>query len=263
MNYFKKSSQEVNVVYQTNDLEMFNAIKGNRPPNPQHIRRLCDSIRVHGILQNPIIVNEKMDIIDGHHRLMAAKAAKSSIYFIIVRGYELKEVHVLNLNQKNWTTRDFMEGYADMGIESYIKLRNFTRRNKEFTISDAVALCGNILSSGSSFIHNKYRHKDGNIIQQKEVFEEGTWKGKDFDLAQSYADKIKMIKPYYKGYARSSFVVTMLGLFRNPRFDFIDFVNKLKLQQQKMIDCATVAQYKTLIEEIYNYRRREKVNLRF
>ena len=57
MNYFKKSSQEVNKVYMTNDLSIFNQIKGNRPPNPQHIRRLCDSIKKHGVLQNQIIVN--------------------------------------------------------------------------------------------------------------------------------------------------------------------------------------------------------------
>ena len=97
----------------------------------------------------------------------------------------------------------------------------------------------------------------------KEVFEEGTWKGKDFNLAQENADKLKMLKPYYDGYKRSTFISTMLGLFKNEKFDFFEFLNKLKLQTQKMEDCTSVSQYKLLIEDIYNYRRREKVNLRF
>jgi len=94
MSYFKKSSQEVNKVYKTNDLSIFNQIKGNRPPNPQHVRRLCDSIKTHGILQNPIIVNENMDIIDGQHRLLAAKESESSVYYIVVDGYSLEEVQI-------------------------------------------------------------------------------------------------------------------------------------------------------------------------
>jgi hypothetical protein len=30
-----------------------------------------------------------------------------------------------------------------------------------------------------------------------------------------------------------------------------------------LVDCANTSQYVSLIEEIYNYRRREKVNLRY
>jgi len=61
----------------------------------------------------------------------------------------------------------------------------------------------------------------------------------------------------------SIFVSTMLSLFNNENFDFFEFANKLTYQTQKLEDCASVAQYKVLIEKIYNHRRRNKVNLRF
>jgi len=261
MNYSIESNQEVNKVYKTNDLSIFNRIKGNRPANPQHVKRLCDSIKTHGILQTPIIVNEKMYVIDGQHRLLAAKEVGSGIFFIIVKEYNLDEVRILNLNQKNWTKKDFMEGYANMGIEPYLKLRNFVRRNYHFNISDCIALCQNSSASGNSTIAQKYRK--GSIYNKKEVFEEGTWLGKDFDLAQEWADKLTMIKPYYDGYKRSIFISTMIGLFKNDNFDFFDFLNKLKTQPRKLEDCSNVSQYKLLIEEIYNYRRRDKVSLRY
>src|SRR6056297_1959576 len=184
MSYIKtKSSREVNKVYETNDLSVFNQIKGNRPPNPQHIRRLCDSIKRNGILQNPIIVNEKMDVIDGQHRLLAAKEANSKVYYIVVEGYKLSEVQILNLNQKNWTKKDFLEGYADMGIEPYVKLRNFSRRNNDFNITDCIAMCQNSTNGSNNGLSRKYR-ANGNVYNQKEVFEEGTWIGKDFEVAQ-------------------------------------------------------------------------------
>ena len=57
MNYIKKENIEVNKVYKTDDLSIFTQIKGNRPPNPQHIRRLADSIKINGVLQMSFWVN--------------------------------------------------------------------------------------------------------------------------------------------------------------------------------------------------------------
>jgi hypothetical protein len=250
---------EVNKVYKTNDLSMFKSIDGNRVPNLQHIKRLADSIRVYGMKCNPILVNEKMEVIDGQHRLMAAKEAKSFIYYIVVNGYDLHEVHTLNLNQKNWTKKDFMEGYANMGIESYIKLRDFSIKNSDYVFSDCIALVQNNTSWGSKTLTQKI-HKNNNVT---EIFEEGTWKHNDINLAQEYANKIRMIKPYYLGYNRTGFVTTMIGLLQKEIFDFNEFMHKLRLQPTAMVDCANRDQYRTLIEDIYNYKSRNKVNLRY
>lgn len=255
-------SQEVNKVYKTNDLSIFKTIEGNRPPNLQHVRRLTSSIEENGVLCNPILVNEKFQVIDGQHRLLAAKNVKSEIYYIILNGYDLEEVHTLNLNQKNWTKKDFMNGYADMGIESYVKLRTFYKQNNDFTLNTCIALCSNT-SSASNIKAHAYR-ANGKIVKQKEIFEDGTWKGKDFKLAQRVADKIRLVKPYYQNYTRTSFVGTMTGLIlNNKEFDMSEFMHKLRLQPTALLDCANRAQYKSLIEDIYNYRRRDKVNLRF
>jgi hypothetical protein len=253
---------EVNKVYKTNDLSMFKSIDGNRVPNLQHIKRLADSIRVYGMKCNPILVNEKMEVIDGQHRLMAAKETKSFIYYIAITGYSLDEVHTLNLNQKNWTKRDFMEGYANMGIESYIKLRNFANKNDDYNFSDCIALCSNMLS-GRSTNSSAEKFKPQRKSPLLQVFEEGTWIGKDFDLAQDWANKIRMIKPYYLGYNKTYFLTTMIGLLQKETFDFNDFMHKIRIQPTAMVDCVNRDQYRTLIEDIYNYKSRNKVNLRY
>ena len=72
-----------------------------------------------------------------------------------------------------------------------------------------------------------------------------------------------MIEPYYAGVRRRSFIYAMMSLFKNPNFEYTEFIQKLKLQPTALQDCTNINNYKTLIEEIYNYRRREKVNLRF
>jgi hypothetical protein len=51
------------------------------------------------------------------------------------------------------------------------------------------------------------------------------------------------------------------------RLGYIDYITelmiKLKSQPTALQDCNDVSSYIALIEEIYNYRRREKVNLRY
>jgi|LakMenEpi03Aug12_release.lakeMendotaPanAssembly.Ray.scaffolds.fasta_scaffold738256_1 hypothetical protein len=253
------SAIEVNKVYKTNDLLIFKPIDGNRVPNLQHIKRLSDSIRIYGMKCNPILVNEKMEVIDGQHRLMAAKESKSFVYYIIVDGYSLNEVHTLNLNQKNWAKKDFMEGYANMGIESYIKLSKFIEKNDDFGFSDCVSMCSN--RSGGQTKDKSYIIKPE--LSKQELFEDGTWRGKDFELAQDWANKIRMVQTYYSGYNRSTFVGTMIGLLQNINFDFNEFMHKLRLQPTALVDCANREQYRTLIEDIYNWRSRQKINLRY
>lgn len=254
-----QKGQEVNKVYRTSDLTIFKKIDGNRVPNIQHIKRLADSIRVYGMKCNPILVNERMEVIDGQHRLMAAKEASSFVYYIIVDGYSLDEVHTLNLNQKNWTKKDFMDGYANMGIESYIKLRDFVNKNDDFTFTDCIALCQNTSSSSTKML----AHKMNRTINQVEVFEEGTWLCGDINIAEEWANKIRMIKFYYAGYNRSTFVTTMITLLMKDIFDFNEFMHKLRLQPTALVDCANRDQYRTLIEDIYNYKSRNKINLRY
>jgi len=259
-NVAERSSQGVNVVYKTNDLSIFKVMKGNRTPNPQHIRRLASSMKQNGILQNPIIVNEKMQVIDGGHRVISARELGESIYYIVVKGYNLSEMQILNLNQKNWNKKDFMNGYADMGIESYKKLRDFSIKNKDFSLSNCISLCSNRDSSVFG-VSNKFRSGREGVVNIKEVFNEGTWKGDNFQLGQDYADRLKRIEPFYDGYNRMSFVRALMVIFKNKEFNFETFLRKLRIK--KLDHCVSTTEYKSLIEEIYNYKSRNKLNLRY
>jgi hypothetical protein len=164
-------------VLKTKDLSIFKTISGNRPVNLQHVRRLAYSMKENGVLVNPIIVNEYGYVVDGQHRLEAAREVKGSIYYIIVNGYNLHEVHTLNLNQKNWAKKDYMLGYAEMGVESYIKLKEFHEANSDLILSSCISLCSN--SSGStSGLSDKFGKRASKLKKGyknlAEVFEEGT-----------------------------------------------------------------------------------------
>jgi hypothetical protein len=235
---------EVNKVYRTSDLTIFKTLDGNRDVIQSHLKRLSKSMKDRKLF-SPIIVNEKMEVIDGQHRLMASKNNNVAIEYIIVNGYGLKEVQILNANSKNWNSDDYMNGYCDLKNQEYIKYKDF-KDTYGFGHSECQALLSNQISSNL-----------------QPVFNSGQFKIKDYKKAVDMAERITMISEFYNGYKRRSFVFALMALFNNDVFEFTQFIQKLKIQPTALVDCTTASAYLLLIEDIYNYKSRNKVSLRY
>jgi hypothetical protein len=236
-------------VHTTTEYSLFKILNGNRDVNELHLRRLKESIKKNH-LTTIIMVNEKFEIIDGQHRFLVCQELKLPINYIVSKNYGLNEVQILNANMKNWSTNDYVNGYCDLGYKDYEIYRDFVA-DYGFQSQTAILLLSGAQGGGQ---------EDYSIGAK---FKGGLFKVKDLDGARVMADKLKMIEPYYKGYKRRCFAMAMYQMFKNNSFEFTEFLAKLKQQPTTLQDCTSTTQYKALIEEIYNYRRREKVNLRF
>lgn len=109
-------------IYVTYDYSKFKRLKGNR--DVDHERAIYDSIKKVGYVRDPILVNEKFEVIDGQNRLMALEKAGLPVEYTVQEGIGLKECQSLNIGQKNWTTNQWIASYAEQGIEPYIALNN-------------------------------------------------------------------------------------------------------------------------------------------
>ncbi len=235
-----------NQVHTTTDYFLFKPIDGNRNKNLLHINRLKKSMS-QNYLFTVIIVNENYEIIDGQHRFDVIQDLKLPLNYVVCKGYGLKEVHVLNQISKTWNADDYLQGYVNLGYEDYIKYAEFKDKYKLNHWETLCLLTGSFASGGALV----------------DVFYQGNFKIKSLKEAEKIIEKIIMIEPYYAGYKRRSFIFAMISLLKNPNFEFTEFLQKLKIQPTALQDCTTTNNYKVLIEEIYNYRRRDKVNLRF
>jgi hypothetical protein len=258
--------EQVNQVFKTNDYSKFKTMQGNRNVNLVHVRRLKESFEKSYLL-TPIIVNKDFEIIDGQHRFQAAKEMGLPVNFFICENYALKEVQVLNSNASNWKKIDYLNAYCDSGNPHYLKLREFMKKFPEFTLMDSIAMLSNLTRSDAGTKGKSDKrfisptNKAGSFHQN--IFTEGAFEVYDFDLACDNAKKILMAKPYYEGFARRIFVLTLLGLFKNPNYSHAKFIQKISSNPLQIRDCATVTECKVMIEDIYNYKSREKVSLRF
>jgi hypothetical protein len=231
-------------VHTTSDYFLFKSIDGNRNLNLLHLNRLKQSMS-DNYLFTIMIVNENNEIIDGQHRFECCKDLNLPINYIKIPGYGLNEVHILNQNSKTWNCNDYCEGYINLGYKDYAVFKEFIDKYK---IGHFEAMS---LLSGS------------HIKTTAEFFNSGNFKVKSLKHAEDTMEKILMIEPYYVGIRRRSFLWAMMGLLKNENFYFTEFLQKLKIQPTALQDCNNITNYKILIEEIYNYRRKEKVNLRF
>lgn len=114
-------------VYMTTDYKKFKRLLGNRDVSEQRIKRIIESIQQIGFLNSAIIVNERMEVIDGQARLEALKRLKLPVYYCSHNGAGINECLLLNQKQKNWSCDDYCKSYMEQGNENYHKLMAFNK----------------------------------------------------------------------------------------------------------------------------------------
>jgi hypothetical protein len=233
-----------NQIYTTTDYSLFKTLSGNRKLNKKHLIRLKKAISKK-YLFTIIIVNEKYEIIDGQHRFFILKELGLPIYYKVCRGYGIEEVHIYNSLSRDWKTDDYLSSHIKTKKNNYILYKGFIDKYN-IKHHEAFVLLGN-----------------GYGLDARRRFERGELRIKDFQLAEYNISRILSLEPFYKGVRRRNFILVMLLLFKNNNFIFDEFVKKLKIQPTSLKDCPTKKTYISLIESIYNYKRKDKINLRY
>ena len=236
----------VNQVLQTNVHSIFKRQKGNRPINKNHLDRLILSMKKKYLI-SPILVNEKMEVIDGQHRLQAQKELNLPTYYIKNKGYGIEETRIFNQNSNNWTANNFMEAFCDLGMPEYIKYKKFQKKYK-FNLQCTMNL---LMGNNSS--------QNGNVY---EIFKAGLFKVTSLKQATKIAESVLEIGEYYLGYKRRSFITAIQKSMSLKEYNHKYFLKKLKSQRTRMVDCTSWKQYLTLMEDIYNYRTMKEKRIR-
>lgn len=132
---FGSDVEVTNVVCQTMNLDMFEKINGNRDVVTEGVTRLTDSMGKFGQII-PIMVNEKMEVIDGQHRLQTRrlmnsdpKYKKEPIRFIVKEGLTLNHVVGVNTVVRRWNLVDFIASHAQTN-KACAELKKIIDENK-------------------------------------------------------------------------------------------------------------------------------------
>lgn len=241
-------------IQSTQNYDIFKRHENNREIDSGNLRRIMASIQSQNMLEfRPILVDSGMRVIDGQHRLEAAKKLGVEVYYQINEESTHQDIALLNAAQKRWTTNDYMNYYSSLGKTAYKKLLEYT---KEKNVS-------------VSFLTKLLRGDQDGALRKLKA---GTLTMEDISMEEVEVqitlvnNAITLIKRYVlkTGYWMDShkFKTALLTFFKNPEVEFQVFERKVTLKADSIHPCADVYGYYTMIRDIYNWKNANPIGSR-
>lgn len=236
------------IIETTGNHAMFKVLDGNRDVLQPRVNKIKESILKVGYVTSPIIVNEKMEVIDGQGRLEALRQLGKPVDYIVVPGATIKECISLNLHNTSWGLNDFIKSYATKGNENYIKLNNLLDTYSNLSLEVIGYVLYGMRVAGKVY-------KSGNVIISDDKYES----------AKKVLDYFNKFYPYLskrKSFRKNFFYFALNFAYHHPDIDNNKLFDKFVDQYSLLCSPANAKQGLSIIEELYNGgRNRKKVYL--
>ena len=235
--------------YKTTNYDIFNKLLGNRDVSRARVAQIKKSIESVGYVINPIIVNEKLEIIDGQGRHQALAELGLPIYFQIADGAGIRECISMNIKMKNWGFMDYVISYKNRKYKDYVTLFNTIKQYKSINPPNVAGILGSCMSSGHNF---------------NQIIQEGLFKVKNYKKAILTLDFISANMEYINNSDCNTVVMinVLSGLVREDLID-IDRMSEQLMKYYGLIENSyMVESILNSLQKVYNYKKKTAVMFR-
>jgi hypothetical protein len=229
-----------NVVQETTDYDKFRFINSNREQSRGHIEAVKQAFEEYGNLTKvqPILVNDRYEIVDGQHRYTAAKELGQPIHYTVVPGLGVQEARAMNILHRQWTAEDFAHSYAATGNPHYVK---YLQLKEEFSFGHAVMV-----------IYIEGQDRGRGALKR---FREGNFTIEDLNASMIRLAQLEEVGEYTKLARNRAFAMAYLRIIQNPEYNHSHFIKKLELHGDAILKSyGTAEDNLRQIEEVYNYK---------
>jgi hypothetical protein len=225
-------------IKKTKKYSMFNSHNFNRPIREKHKNKLIRAIEEKDLLKEfPLVVckngsKNKYEVLDGQHRLAAAKTLKKHVYYIETVIMSPEDISRINTSSRNWTLEDYLLYFAKKDYTHYKQLLQL-KSEYDFNLSSMTLICTGKKEPLKSF---------------KEGF-----------LSFSIDDAVKRLKmvsdyePYFSYYKHGKFVRALVTVFSSKNYNHKHMMERVKNQSYKLLKQADTDEYLRILTGIYNY----------
>lgn len=234
MDLTSRKIRQDNVIGMSKDYDRFKRIEGNRPIYPSHVADMVEVMKEKPKLleYNPILINERFEIIDGQHRVLAAKELELPIFYIQQAGLRLADVQGLNSGAKPWGAMDYARSFAETGRVDY---QIYLEVYASYSLSHD--LIRYILS------HNTITYN---------MFKKGLFKVVKLLEATDFLDMLTDFKAYYPYHTDRSFVMAFERMDNNADYNHEYMINQLTKHPELIMEVFDSSEYLEQLENIYN-----------
>ena len=237
----KKSTE----IFKSTKLSQFKINKKwNREIDEKHLNKLKKAISKRNLLiDQPILINEKKEVLDGQHRLMAAKELKLPIYYRFSNSLMIEDVPKINTIKKSWGISDYIKRHIRTGNKNYIRLQKLWIDSKINPFSGFY----NILDSHGGINWTDLQEgrfiypADDSILYEKiKKFHEVA---KFFAETENGTQKMKHRSP----------TIAIIKLINDPQYNHSRMLSQFRQSRKYVFPSHHVQGYFEQINKIYNF----------
>lgn len=252
-----KKARIIANIYETDDYSLFSELDNNREVTRSRVEKLIASLTEKEIL-NPIVVNEKLEIVDGQGRFEALKTLGRSIKFLISPGATIEDCRRMNQYNTKWTSLDFAISFAKSGNENYIRLLQCRRITKlPFPL---ILRLVNKTEKISVISDEKYRYSYNKLNAGNILFDDADQNTvvRIYNLAQEIKNALQLSHRL-----NEAFYVAVKVMVETDGYDHERMLKKCKLYKHKFTQMANLENALKEFSATYNNGQIQKNRLYF
>ena len=141
------------------------------------------SIKTQNMLEfRPLLCDSKMYVLDGQHRLEAAKQLGLEVFYQINDEGTHEDIVLLNTAQRRWNAIDYVDYHISRGNQDLKKLKEYAE-NRHITVSNAISL----LKGGNELLRDSIRNGNFKFPDAEKMTQLD-------DLLNKYAQIVSLLK---------------------------------------------------------------------
>lgn len=231
----------------TSNYDEFVILGDNREIVDGHVKSIRKAFEEKGNItaKQPLLVNERMEIIDGQHRFNACKELGLPVYFTVHEGLTIADARSMNILHRSWKADDFALSYANGGNRQYQK---YLELKEDYGFGHSIMMAY-IVGENRKGMYNWFR--DGELTIEDEA------------AARVRLDKLTEAGEVLGGIANQYFAMAYLQVMRVRGFDQNRMIRKFRTcGDNYMRKFGSAVDYMRAMEEVYNYMTSETNRLR-
>ncbi len=242
-------------VEETIDYEVFKKHKSNRPTNEKLVKKLMTSIEKKNLLKSkPVVVDKEFQVIDGQHRLEAARRLNMPISYVDDEDVDIKDMVTFNTNLQPWGLSDYLNYYVNNENIEYALLQDFIEKHN-LKLNIAIQLLHGTRNPNFFKEFKEGRYKYPEAVEETEAMVKKT-------QIQEVINYIKLKTSGPKTYLdKVTFYSAMVEFFNIKSFIYDTFMKKLQYKIDMIHPCTRQGDYVRIFREIYNWNNRQPISI--
>lgn len=239
-------------IQRTKNYSIFKKKPENRDLDSRNLVNIVSSMRVRNLLMfNPILVDGKMQVIDGQHRLEAAKQLGEEVFYVVDDLATDEEMVLMNNTGKQWDMAAYINFHISKGNLEYLKLREAAKER-------------------GMAVHEFLRYISGGRHRFNKDFKLGNFKffcEEDIEVADKTVESVKTVTELLKRYIFADnrfldsrkFKIALFSFLRRKDVEVEKLLRKIESKSSSIHKCADSRGYYIMLRDIYNWNNKSPI----